>query len=80
MFVADRGNGRVQEFSAGGHLLAAWGLTGSGRGELDMPVGIAVDCRGNVLVADTENNRVQVFDGAAERGSCATPERARLRP
>jgi DNA-binding beta-propeller fold protein YncE len=70
VFVADRRNGRVQEFTAGGRPLAAWGRTGSGRGELSLPAGIATDCRGDVLVADTANDRVQVFIGAAARGRC----------
>ncbi len=70
VFVADRGNGRVQEFTARGRLLAAWGLTGSRLGELNRPAGIATDCRGDVLVADTANNRVQVFAGAASPGAC----------
>lgn len=37
------------------------GGKGSGKGELDSPSGIAVDSKGNVLVADTGNGRVEKF-------------------
>ncbi len=70
VFVADRGAGRIQEFTASGRPLLAWGLEGGAPGELSRPTGIAVDCRGAVLVADTANNRVQVFQGAAARARC----------
>ncbi|NLX49483.1 MAG: hypothetical protein GXY82_06365 [Methanospirillum sp.] len=39
-----------------------WGISGSGDGEFNYPSGIAVDGAGNVYVADTDNNRIQVFD------------------
>jgi len=55
----------VQEFDAGGHLLAKWGLRGSALGDFSQPAAIAVDCAGNVYVADTNNNRVQRFGGFA---------------
>ena len=71
VFVSDRAAARVQEFSASGRLLAAWGAPGGGPGELSAPSGLAVDCRGDVLVADTANNRVALFAGAAARGVCA---------
>ena len=37
------------------------GGRGSGRGEFDGPTGIAVDAKGNVLVADTNNARIEKF-------------------
>ena len=40
-----------------------WGHEGSGPGELSEPRGLASDTRGNLYVADTKNNRIQVFDG-----------------
>ena len=33
----------------------------SGNGTLNQPAGIAIDQEGNVYVADTANNRIQVF-------------------
>ncbi|PYK09348.1 MAG: 6-bladed beta-propeller, partial [Verrucomicrobia bacterium] len=37
------------------------GGRGTGKGEFDSPAGIAVDPNGNVLVADTNNGRVEKF-------------------
>ena len=40
-----------------------WGAAGTGPGQFGEPRGLAADARGNLYVADTKNNRVQVFDG-----------------
>lgn len=37
------------------------GGKGTGKGEFDLPTGIAVDGNGNVLVADTNNGRIEKF-------------------
>jgi DNA-binding beta-propeller fold protein YncE len=37
------------------------GGRGAGKGELDSPMGIAVDASGNILVADTMNGRIEKF-------------------
>jgi DNA-binding beta-propeller fold protein YncE len=37
------------------------GGRGAGKGEFDLPVGIAVDRNGNFLVADTNNGRIEKF-------------------
>jgi len=37
------------------------GGKGTGKGEFDSPTGIAVDANGNVLVADTNNGRIEKF-------------------
>ena len=42
-------------------------------GQLISPGGLAVTCAGAVAVADTYNNRVQVFDHAAAAVGCARP-------
>ena len=42
-------------------FLYSWGSYGSGDDELDDPHGIVVGIDGTVYVADTDNNRVQVF-------------------
>lgn len=68
VYVADTGNNRVQVFDSAGNFLEAWGKNGgdgsSGTqdGEFDGPSGIAVAAGGAVYVADTGNNRIQVFD------------------
>jgi streptogramin lyase len=43
-------------------FLLKWGTSGTGAGELDAPMGMAVDASGNVYVADSVNDRIQKFD------------------
>ncbi|HEY2875103.1 MAG TPA: hypothetical protein VGJ56_24470 [Reyranella sp.] len=67
IYVSDGyGNSNVHRFTRDGRLLGTWGQPGHGPGAFTTPHAIAVDRRGRVLVADRENNRVQVFhpDGA----------------
>jgi sugar lactone lactonase YvrE len=66
VYVADRGNNRIQKFTAEGEFLFKWGKEGSGEGEFGLEFwgglhDIAVDTNGYVYVADTGNNRVQKF-------------------
>ena len=49
-----------------GAFIRAWGVRGSGDGELRFPFGLAVDALGNVYVADTFNGRVQKFTGEGQ--------------
>jgi DNA-binding beta-propeller fold protein YncE len=65
LWVADRGNNRVQEFGPTGERLGVMGLRGAGAGEFVHPTGVALDCRGILTVTDTDNNRVQQFQLAA---------------
>jgi sugar lactone lactonase YvrE len=61
VWVADRGNNRVQQFGPNGERLAMFGVRGTGTSEFTRPTGISVDCRGTLTVTDTDNNRVQQF-------------------
>jgi peptidylglycine monooxygenase len=63
IYVADGyGNSSVHRFAPDGSLIRTWGGQGSGPGAFTTPHAVAIDSRGRVLVADRENNRVQVFD------------------
>ena len=44
-----------------GEFVHSFGRFGSGRGELKIPYGIAIDQDGFVFVCDCYNNRTQVF-------------------
>ena len=63
IFVTDGyGNARVHKFSPDGTLMFSWGEPGTAPGEFNLPHSIWIDRRGRLLVADRENNRVQIFD------------------
>jgi DNA-binding beta-propeller fold protein YncE len=65
VYVADTVNNNIKKFSSNGTFITAWGRYGGGafgNGTLRIPEGIAVDSSsGNVYVADTGNNRIQIF-------------------
>jgi tripartite motif-containing protein 71 len=65
LWVADRGNNRIQELGPNGERLGAFGTRGTGDGTFIHPTGISVDCNNRLTVADTENNRVSTFQLAA---------------
>lgn len=63
LYVADGyGNARIHRYSPDFELIDSWGEPGSGPGEFRVPHGVCVDGDGRVLVADRENDRVQIFD------------------
>ena len=66
IIVADTQNHRIQVFRGDGVFLRKFGSRGSGDGQLNSPVGVAVDRVGQIIVADADNHRIQVFssDGA----------------
>lgn len=55
-YVYAVGGSQVQKFSPDGSLLATWG-----GGQLGEPWGIAVGAAGNVYVADTYSNEIEVY-------------------
>ena len=54
-------NTRVMQFDTRGKFVRTWGQPGAGAGEFDLVHAIKVDSRQRVLVADRENERIQVF-------------------
>jgi len=65
VYVAEKGNNRIQKLSPGLGYLTKWGAAGSGAGFFSGPCGVAVESLQGVTrvyVADTQNNRIQVFD------------------
>jgi sugar lactone lactonase YvrE len=61
LFVAERGNNRVQRITRNGAFVTKWGVLGTAAGEFDAPVGVAVDAAGHVFVSDYHNHRIQKF-------------------
>lgn len=75
LYIADSGNSRVLKWDQQGKCLLILGidqpdedgeylLAGERPGEFDEPRGVAVDAAGNILVADTNNHRIQKFGSA----------------
>jgi sugar lactone lactonase YvrE len=68
VYVVDSNNDRVVKYqyndnsSSGLAFVNAAGSTGSGNGSFNRPTEIAVDDCGNLWVADTNNNRIQILD------------------
>ena len=64
VWTVEGGNHRVQRFGSDGTPLAVYGGTaaGSAPGQFTEPLGVAVGPGGEVLVADTRNDRVQRRD------------------
>jgi peptidylamidoglycolate lyase len=55
-------NSRVARFDPSGRFLGEWGKKGAGEGQFSNPLGLAFAPNGDVLVADRENSRIQLFD------------------
>ena len=69
VYVTDTWNHRIQKFTADGKPIMSWGQYGqptidnpASASSLWGPRGIAVDARGHILVADTGNKRIVIFD------------------
>jgi sugar lactone lactonase YvrE len=66
VFVADGhgqgSNARIVKFTGDGKFIKTWGKFGHGPGEFELPHRLAFDTAGRLLVADRENNRIQIFD------------------
>ncbi len=62
LYVADKGNNRIQIFDSTGQFLGAWCSSGGEKGQFKYPSGILADSAGHLCVSDTGNHRVQEFD------------------
>jgi DNA-binding beta-propeller fold protein YncE len=65
LYVADKNNHRIQQFTRGGSFVRAWGEKGDRTGMFNEPHDVAADAE-FVYVADTWNQRIQVFDHNGE--------------
>jgi serine/threonine-protein kinase len=64
VYVSDTNNNRVQVFDAKGTFIRQFGQKGSENGDLDAPLGLAVNVqtRGLIYVVDGNNRRVEVYN------------------
>lgn len=70
VFVVDAMFEVVQAFTYDGKLMMAFGHGGTGPGEFSLPAGICIQPDGKILVADSQNRRIQIFrtEAAASAG------------
>lgn len=61
VYVSDTGNKRVVLFDLDGNPISEFGEAGLAPGQFDEPVGIAIDTKNRLFVADTWNQRIQSF-------------------
>jgi RHS repeat-associated protein len=61
VWVGDEWNSRFEEFTESGGFIGKFGTAGSGAGQFSfsVPIGIAVDSKGNIWVTDPGHNKVQ---------------------
>lgn len=62
IIVSDTENDRLVILGNDGRLLKVVGRSGNAQGEFIKPRGITVDKEGNILVVDSGNNRLEIFD------------------
>ncbi|VDL82060.1 unnamed protein product [Nippostrongylus brasiliensis] len=60
VYVSDSSNHRICVYDVQGAFLFSFGTEGFHGGQFKFPRGVAVDPQGNILVADSGNNRIQV--------------------
>ena len=64
VYVCDRDDHRMQQFTGTGVFLTEWGSFGTGEGQFNLPYGIRAGANGSVYVSDSNNFRVQMFQFA----------------
>ena len=62
VYVLDTGNSRIQMFDKNGNFVYSWGSYGDQQGMFHTPVSMSSDKFGNLFVADSGRNVIQVFD------------------
>lgn len=73
-------NSRIVQFTGDGKFLRIiGGKKGSGPGEIQVPHGVAIDRQGRVIVADSDNKRLTIFDKTGQfLKTLAAPSRGGL--
>ncbi|HEY8759723.1 MAG TPA: hypothetical protein VIP52_02300 [Candidatus Dormibacteraeota bacterium] len=66
LYVADQFNYRIVQFNttAGPAFVRNIGSIGSAAGQLNTPIGVAVNASGQIFVGDDSNNRISEFDAS----------------
>jgi tripartite motif-containing protein 71 len=59
--LRDQNTTRIQKFTSNGTFVTKWGQYGEGNGQFSIPLGVAVDSKGLIYIADYLNSRIQEF-------------------
>jgi sugar lactone lactonase YvrE len=62
LWVVDTSNNAIKRYTPSGAYLSMLGTKGLKTSQFDAPLGIAIDSTGRILVTDSTNHRVQVFE------------------
>ncbi len=76
LWITGRGSNQFFKLDDTGTIIETEGGPGTGLGQFSSPYGLAVDCDGNVFVADSSNDRIQRF-GDADTPPCSPPDNTR---
>ena len=72
VYVCDTFNHRITILNTDLTFHGSFGCKGSDPGQFNRPYSITVDLKGNVLVADCDNHRIQIFDASGDFLSAIT--------
>ena len=61
IWVADRGNNRIQVFTPDGKTVRVFGSFGADPGQLNSPTSFTFDRDGNVYISEWTGSRIQIF-------------------
>jgi DNA-binding beta-propeller fold protein YncE len=62
ILLTDTGNDKIHELQADGTLIRSFGSRGSGNGQFNDPMGIAIGLNNRIYVTDNSNQRVQILE------------------
>jgi DNA-binding beta-propeller fold protein YncE len=68
VYVTDASNHRIVVFKTDGTFVKNFGGVGSNLGQFRFPYGLDMDSKGNLIVAEFGNNRIQLIDKETGRG------------
>ncbi len=63
LVLTDTNNHRLRAFTANGMFIEKWGENGPGEGQFYYPQGVAVNSKGEVVIADAGNHRIELTLG-----------------